>query len=118
MSNPNETAQDPNQTTIGVATITYDDTGRPVSSEFVPEKYIDDHWKGASDALLTTPAVDDATQAKAQAEMILASWFAHLNEIELADREVATIESEVTQCDRWPNGKPRLCAIRFYLQQR
>lgn len=113
-----EPANHLNRTHIGTATITYDESGRPGSSQFVPEKYIDDHWKGASDALLTSPAIEDAEQAKKHAEVILASWFAHINEIELADREVATIESEVTQCDKWPNGKPSLCVIRFYLQQR
>lgn len=107
-----------NITNIGIAAIEYNQDGKPVASSFTPEVYISDHWKGASDALLEGDAVSDAEQAKQEADKILSAWFVHVEGIELTDRETATIESEVIECLKWENGKPKLCRILFFLKPR
>ena len=97
---------------IGTAILTYDEDGKPLSSEFSPAilKVEPDQLR---DALSHIDKPTGAEQIRSRAETIMATWFNHVESVELADREDGEITSRVLECKEWPNGHPQLCAIEF-----
>jgi hypothetical protein len=72
----------------------------------------------AGDPLLPLKTQISGDDARAKAQLVLAKWFEHVSDIELADREAYTVETEMLECEKWDNGKPKRCRIRFFLQPR
>lgn len=106
-----------NITEIGVATMTYDESGRPKSANFQPAAYVSGLLDVADD-LVKDSQSETVKDAKQQAEVVLADWFVHIGGIEIADREEGKIESEIVSCEEWGNGRPKTCVIRFYFAKR
>lgn len=102
-------------TPIGTVTLYFDDTDKFVSGTFAPEA-----MEVNADELITRMAFVDnkATESdmKCQAELILGSWWARMNRVELADRENYEVKTETVNCTRdYKTGSVRTWAIKFTL---
>lgn len=95
---------------IGVATIEYNGKGAVVRANFQPIKKFEVD-------LSQLKGNEDEKTVRDNAELIMASWFSKVNEIELADRDKFKIESKVLDCRKWPDGTIKKCWIEFYLKE-
>ena len=102
---------------IGIATVNYDENGYPISQSFVPGTNVN-----PDDELLNQlkqiPVTDNSEVTKENADMILAGWWAKMNEIELADREEYKIYSNVINCVKYPNDLIKECSIEYIYKKR
>ena len=96
---------------IGIATVNYDEAGNVVSANFEPKLKVENV---DVKQLLSIKADPDVDVVKHNAEMVMASWFTKINDIELADRDDYNIVSEVLRCERYDNDKIKTCSIAFY----
>lgn len=101
---------------IGRATIQYDEQGNVTLAYFEPTMKI------GLDANIATELkkLVDSTQietVKENADTVMASWFAKMNQIELSDREEYDIVSKVVKCEKWDSGKVKMCVIEYTFQK-
>src|SRR5687767_9610676 len=101
---------------IGTAEIQYNRNGIPEGTLFVPAK-LARNLTVVEDGLMETEP-KSVTDAKDQAQKVLADWFAHVGNIEIADREEGYIDSELVDCEKWPDELPKSCTFRFYWKRR
>lgn len=106
----------PGDIEIGVAEMRYDENGKPVSATFTPATFTS--TVAVVKERLMQAAGKNPEDAKERAQIVLADWFAQLNTIELADREEGYVDSVITECEKWPNERPKLCVIRFFFAKR
>jgi hypothetical protein len=89
-------------TPIGAVTMYFDENGNFQSGNFMPETM----QINSGDLIDRISFVDSHAKEgtmKAQAELILGSWWARMNRIELADRDEYDIKSETLECIRYPD---------------
>lgn len=99
---------------IGVASISYDETGKPHGARFTPSEFhVDMSRLGLNERLMSVNA-NSPEDAIKKAESIMAAWFVGVSGIEEADRELSRIESEPIKCEQWDNGRPKYCEVKFY----
>lgn len=104
---------------IGIATLHYDKKGHYNGGGFEPTMQIEISQGLMSE--LTGVCIDGEDKIaehvnqkiRDQADMVFATWFQKMNEIELADRSQYEIGTEVTHCSKYPNGKIRSVKLRF-----
>lgn len=59
----------------------------------------------------------DEVKVKLSADLVLATWFNDILEIELADRDKYEVKSEVITCEKYDSGNVKLCVIDYYFQE-
>jgi hypothetical protein len=103
-------------TQIGIATITYDNTGMAMSATFEHSLKI-----SSSDSVinsLKTIKQRDVPTMTENAETVMAEWFTKMNEVELADRDQYKISGEVVECEMNGKGMPKRIRISFSFSNR
>jgi hypothetical protein len=103
------------KTLIGKAEISYLQDGKVNSARFTPNHYVitpknSSVFRQLED-LEVGPQEDKIVK---QAELMMATWFSKLNDIEMADREKYKIVSEMDECHKYPNGQPSKVSVSFY----
>lgn len=103
---------------IGIVTIEYDENGRIEKARFDPSMTVE-----ADDRLLKQLEVledeEEEIELQSRADLIMASWFTKINEIELADLNEWVIVSEVALCEKYVfSGKIRKCVLNYYFKKR
>jgi len=105
-----------NKQYLGQATLEYSPEGELLKAVFVPKMEIK---LDQPTVVKLQESVSNNTkfkQLKHNADMVLASWFSAITEIELADRESYTIVSEAVICDKYPDKTVQKCVIDYYFQ--
>ena len=101
---------------IGTAEIEYDENGVVVNAGFKPvmELVFDESMK----KLLKASVQGDEKEEEIQhnADMILASWFSQISDVELAERDEQEIVSEIVGCEKFDSGKIKICRIQYTFQ--
>lgn len=96
---------------IGIAVVSYDETGKPITGAFAPAEMKVDAEE--LEKILVVPA-NSSEEAVTNAQALMSSYFLKLENIETADRETSRVETAAVSCANWPNGKPKFCEIAFY----
>lgn len=103
---------------IGIVEFDYDESGKLIETAFAAEpmriKVADDLTAKFSEIT----ASNSQDEIKAQAEKVLASWWSNLNDMEIADRNKFEITSEVVGCDKYTDGKIKVCRVEFYFDEK
>jgi hypothetical protein len=100
---------------IGKVVFVYDKYGKLLKADFLPEI----QTENTSTLLNRLEEISCETKVetiKANAEIVLSSWFTGVNEIELADRDKQKIVGEITASSKHNNGKIKSCTIGFALE--
>lgn len=100
---------------IGTATIEYDQNGKAVWSEFIPDMPL--RSTESLSKQLATVKQGDEEAIKANASLIMAAWFNQVTEIELADREEFKISEKIVDCVKFDTGEIKKCSIQFSLDR-
>lgn len=100
---------------IGLVTITYSATGKVVKAQFEPKLQID-FTNDLKAQMKPVDPKDDGDSIKANADLVLASWFSAVNDIELSDRSVERIVSKVLKCERYASGQVMLCQVEYAIE--
>lgn len=104
-------------TKIGIARIEYNEDGTVKSAIFEPTMKVE----AKADTLSPFLSIEDGNSSeeavKEHAIIALATWFNKMNEIELADREKYTIDTEVVSCEKYPSGSIKICQIEFHFEE-
>lgn len=102
---------------IGVVTMKYAQDGSSLDSYFKPtmKVHIAENIAKALAVSMVERSLtpNDPTIVKEKADLVLASFFSKMTEIELAERDEYEIKSEIVNCTKWPNGNVRLCQIQY-----
>jgi hypothetical protein len=101
---------------IGIANIKYKQDGSVFSADFTPSKVNLGGGFGPPNQLLNIKQ-GTAEEIKNNAELVMASWYSKMNEIELADRNQYEIKGEIIRCDKYPDGAVMQCEVRFVFKQ-
>lgn len=101
---------------IGSAVIEYDAAGKVTTAYFEPSIKID--LAEALGGRFTELAAPTPEELKGNADIVLGAWFSKMNEVELADRDRYTIESEIVECEQYPNGTVKRCILRYTFKER
>jgi hypothetical protein len=103
---------------IGTVIVNYDQEGNVLEkfTAFVPTMNIPVD-KELGKQLIKLKQENNETILKDNSDLILASWFSKMNEIELADRNSFKIESMIVSCDKYSNGKIRKCILDYYFER-
>lgn len=102
---------------IGIVTVNYDSEGTVISATFKPTMEIE-FDNDLLEQLRNTKSPTEPETVQQNAELALGAWFSKVNEIELADRELYDLVTEVVYCDKHDNGNVATCAIRFIFKLR
>lgn len=114
---------------IGKSIVTYDEQGNAKDMTFTPaamtlnslaiwNKTPGEILEQISKAILDGTKGDEGREAVKQgAEVALATWYNHMNEIELADRSKYEIVSEMEECEEYENGGVKKCGMMFYFRE-
>lgn len=99
---------------IGVVTISHDKDGNMGEAYFKPTMQVSLD-KSLVPALTagTMASTDNPEYIRNQADIVMASFFSKITEIELADRDKYELKSEIIQCSKWGNGAVRTCKIKY-----
>ena len=97
---------------IGEVELFYNEDGKVTKSSFTPTMKINLD-ENLINQLHSIESNKNSEVIKHNAEIMLASFFSKINEIELADRDYYHIESEVMKCDKYPTGIAKYCKIKF-----
>jgi hypothetical protein len=104
-----------NKDEIGLAVISYDESGKLQAAGFQPTMTMQ------LDAELFKPLSSVAGRGlediRLNADLVMAAWFNRMNEIELADRGLYEISSEVVECLKYENGQVKQCKLRYFLKE-
>jgi hypothetical protein len=101
---------------IGVAELRYNEQGSPISAVFTPAVFTSQ--VAVVKERLMQAAGKNPEDAKQRAQTVLAEWFEHLDSIEMTDREKGYLDSQIVECEKWPDERPKLCKIRFFFVYR
>lgn len=100
---------------IGTVGITYDKQGTATKAEFNPTVGFNLDTNVIKQ--LASIKQQDPEILKQNAGFVMAAWFSKLNDIELADRDKYEIATEIVSCDRYSDGKIKMCRIRFTFKE-
>lgn len=101
---------------IGIVNIHYNEDGDVLSAVFTPTMVVP-FDKRVLMQLQSVKASKDDGLLKENADMVLAAWFAKMNEIELADRDDYEVASEILKCIKHQNGMAKECVIKYSFQK-
>lgn len=103
---------------IGIATITYDSGGTVIRelTNFVPTLKIS-ITEELNRQFAKVKSEKDEINLKKNSDIVLATWFSKMNEIELADRDKFQIKSEIIKCERYANQRIKQCVIRYTFEK-
>lgn len=104
-------------TKIGAVRLVYNNKGQLIIARVKPEDFIKNELSPANDLAKAVDGLMDEQRIKEQAQMVLASWFNHLNNVELSDKFESELTSEIVSCSKWPNGTVKECTLQFTLQE-
>jgi uncharacterized protein YdeI (YjbR/CyaY-like superfamily) len=101
---------------IGITTIEYNEDTTVKIAKFTPTMEV-----SIPDELLQklkeSGEWKDPEKLKENSDFIFASWFSKMNDIELADREVSEIVSEIIVCEKYPNGNIKKCSMKYIFKE-
>lgn len=97
---------------IGVVTINYGLTGDPTFATFTPTAKVR-AGKELLQELGKFEPTRDPEKIKEDAAKIFGEWWAVMNKVELADRNLYQIKSDVGRCVKVQNGTVKSCEVRF-----
>lgn len=100
-------------TYIGQAIINYDIKGNMLDAVFVPHLPMHVDQALADKISEVVKGTDDEKTLKHNADMVLASWFNQMTEIELADRNQYDIASTVVKCEKYANDMIKTCILDY-----
>lgn len=101
---------------IGIVKMQYGEDGDVKSASFEPKIQV----SVGGELLARLHSVNSPTNSdiiKSNADMVLASFFSKINEIELADREEYEVTSEVINCEKYPNDTVKTCEIKYLFKK-
>lgn len=101
---------------IGIVTITYNNQGDVVSADFNPTMRIEVQ-EDLKQQLISVKENEDSEKLQANADLVMGAWFSKITDIELADRSEYHIVSELLRCNRYPDGKVRLCSMLYKFEK-
>jgi hypothetical protein len=93
---------------IGKTVIKYNQDGTVRRASFIPQLKIE-----APPDLKLKMKHGSKEEIKDNADMVMAAWFNKVNDIELSDRELYEIKSEIVKCELWEPGKVKTCIIKY-----
>lgn len=97
---------------IGEAKLRYNDKGEIESATFFPiAAFMVPH-----ETLMELSNNQDEESIKANANMVLASYFSKINDIELGDRDQVEIKTKIINCNKHANGLISHCTLQFTLE--
>ena len=106
-----------NNTPIATVKIVYDKFGKLESYSLTPQLTFEVDPNAIINLQETLSESKEAEVLKQNADNVLASFFAKVNEVELADREKFQVVSEVIECVRNNFNKVRVCVIKYSLEE-
>lgn len=100
---------------IGTVTITYSANGTIINSEtyFTPSMQVSVSQENLLNEFMKITEKTDSEILKQNADLVIASWFSKMNEIELDERPGNGISSELIRCEKYSTGQIRKCVIRY-----
>lgn len=102
---------------IGIADISYRQDSTVESAHFSPTIKIELNETELTDGLFGLKN-KTAEEVKNTSELVMASWFNKMNEIELADRNTHEIKGEIMYCEEYTDKKVKRCMIKFFFIER
>ena len=105
---------------IGIVSMDYDESGKLFKAEFQPANFkidVDDNGR-LMQSMFKVQSNSDINIIRLKSDIVLSSWFANINEIELSDRFEKEMKSEVVDCVKQENGMVKHCSILYFLQDR
>jgi len=104
------------KTLIGSTTIQYNQEGKVNFALFLPNQYIvsEESTNGMFSQLEQLEVEPYEDKILKQAELMMATWFSKLNDIEMADREQYKVVAEMDECHKYPNGQVSKAKVSFY----
>ena len=101
-------------TYFSATNLNYDENGNVLSTEFEPKLPLK-VTSGLLNQLTAVKCSDDSEVIKSNADLVLASWFNQIEDIELADRDKFQVTSEVVEarCERYENGNIKSVYIYY-----
>ena len=103
---------------LGRAIINYDENGYMTKSEFTPYSKIIIEEEFASKIGEKIQNVTDLRTIQHNSEMVLATWFSQMTDIELADPEKFSIVSSNVECLKHENNMIKQCIIDYHFIER
>jgi hypothetical protein len=96
---------------IGKAIINYNEDGSVIGAHFESKM---DLSIDSSVYNSLTPA-NNTEQAKTNADLVFAGYINNIDNVELADRNLYKIESNIVEsdCEKWENGNIKSCSIEY-----
>lgn len=98
---------------IGTATVKYDEDGKAVFANFVPEMKVELDETSLGRLQKVVDKNKDAEKIRENADVVLSSWFSKMTDIELEDRADYQMISEVVNCEKYPSGQIKVCVLRY-----
>lgn len=102
------------KTEIGNVILAYNEEGHTIMAVFNPTLKVETN-SVILDALKEVEGKEQEVIMK-KANVVMATWFNAISDIELADREKYLIEGEVQSCHKYPNGQIRECIIKYFFK--
>lgn len=102
-----------NREKIGEVVITYTPEGIAETTAFLATIKID--GDAVAKQLLQIKAGDKEV-IKNNSDMVMASWFSRINDIELMDHSDQRLNSEIVDCLKRENGMVYYCRIAYYIE--
>lgn len=96
---------------VGIVTLQYTEAGILDSYDFKSDIQLPKEFE--IDKLLVGDKIE---KIKATADLVMATWFNRVAEIELADRTEYTLVGETVMCDKYASGAVKACQIRYFLR--
>lgn len=97
---------------IGEAKLRYNAEGKIESATFFPvAAFMIPH-----ETLMELSNSQDEESIKTNANMVLASYFSKINDIELGDRDQVEIKTKIINCNKHTNGLISTCTLEFTLE--
>lgn len=99
---------------IGKVTLGYSEKGNVLFATFEPEEFNTSLPSEYGEDLVS---IQQSTPEaiKKSADGVMQSWFNTVNEIEMADMMHNRIDSDVVDCQKYPNGSVKQCVIQYTL---
>jgi hypothetical protein len=97
---------------LGYVSIEYNPDGTVREASFVPTMVVPVPPAVHND-LMRVGRIDDIVALQGSADIIMASWFSKVNEIELAERTEYTIKSTISKCVRNEDGRVKNIVIGY-----
>lgn len=102
-----------NREKIGEVVITYTPEGVAETAAFLPTIKID---SAAIAKQLLEVKIGGSAAIQSNSDMVMATWFSRINDIELMDHSDQRLNSEIIDCLKRENGMVYYCRIAYYIE--